>query len=225
LDTLTQSFDRDGYCLIQSLCSEDDCSLLLEAIDPKTSGAGSRRLLQSPIVQAAARKILGNSELARLLPSNAVAVQCSLFAKGPAANWSVVPHQDLSIPVAEQVDAKECSGWSVKEGVLFTQPPASVLSSLVAVRLQLDAEAEFTGPLRVLPGSHRLGRLSAAAIASRSGSSRPVPCVVPKGGAVVLNPLIVHSSGKAAAAAPRRVLHFLFGPPLLPLRLRWANAI
>ena len=225
METLAQSFDSDGYYLIQSLCDEDECSILLQVIDPRALRAGSRRLLENPVVQAAARKIIRHPELARILPIDAVAVQCSLFAKGPAANWSVVPHQDLSIPVAEQIEAKECSGWSVKEGVLYTQPTTSVLSSLVAVRLQLDSDAELTGPLQVLPGSHRFGRLSAGAVASHRISSKPVACVVAKGGAVVLKPLIVHSSGKAATAAPRRVLHFLFGPPLLPFGLRWAHAI
>ena len=224
METLTQTFDKDGYCLIQSLCGDDECTRLLEAIDKEVSGAGSRRLLENPIVQGTARSIARNSVLARILPVNAVAVQCSLFTKGPATNWSVTPHQDLSIPVAERVDAKECLGWSVKEGTLYTQPPAAVLSSLVAVRLQLDSEAELTGPLHVLPGSHRFGRLSAGQVSSQSVNSS-IACVVPKGGAVILKPLIVHSSGKASIASPRRILHFLFGPPLLPFGLRWANAV
>ena len=36
--------------------------------------------------------------------------------------------------------------------------------------------------------------------------------------------LLLHASSKATGASRRRVLHFLFGPPRLPLGLAWAHA-
>jgi hypothetical protein len=43
-------------------------------------------------------------------------------------------------------------------------------------------------------------------------------------GAVVMRPLL-HSSSKATQLLPRRALHFVFGPPKLPLGLTWQNAV
>ena len=74
----------------------------------------------------------------------------------------VVRHQDLSIPVAERVDCLECHEWSQKKGELFVQPPTSVLEEMVAVRLHLEDCDERNGALRVVPGSHRFGRLTAS---------------------------------------------------------------
>jgi hypothetical protein len=42
-----------------------------------------------------------------------------------------------------------------------------------------------------------------------------VRCIVPKGGVLVMRPLLVHASGKATGAGHRRVLHFLYGPAVL----------
>ena len=55
----------------------------------------------------------------------------------------------------ERVDDSELSGWSTKDGVLFVQPPANVLESLVALRVPLDDAGPESGVLRLVPGSHR----------------------------------------------------------------------
>jgi ectoine hydroxylase-related dioxygenase (phytanoyl-CoA dioxygenase family) len=151
------------------------------------------------------------------------AVQCTLFAKSEAKNWLVALHQDLSIPVAERVESPLCSGWAEKEGEIFVQPPIMVLDKLVAVRLHLDDCDEQNGALRVVPGSHRHGRLSmneARKMRDRLGE-RSVP--VPRGGVMVMKPLLLHASSKAMNASPRRVLHFVYGPPALPEGLGWST--
>jgi ectoine hydroxylase-related dioxygenase (phytanoyl-CoA dioxygenase family) len=86
----------------------------------------------------------------------------TLFVKSIESNWLVSLHQDLSIPVAEHVESTGCQGWSEKEGELFVQPPVSGLDAVPALRLHLDDCSERNGALRVVPGSHRLGRLTAA---------------------------------------------------------------
>jgi energy-coupling factor transporter ATP-binding protein EcfA2 len=157
--------------------------------------------------------------LREFLPANARAVQCTLFAKTSESNWLVSLHQDLSIPVAERVESPGCSGWCQKQGDTFVQPPISVLESLVAVRLHLDDCDERNGALRVVPGSHRLGRLS-----SREREARGEHLVsVPKGGAMIMRPLLLHASSKSSVGLPRRVLHFVYGPAVLPEGLRWPS--
>jgi ectoine hydroxylase-related dioxygenase (phytanoyl-CoA dioxygenase family) len=150
-----------------------------------------------------------------------VAVQCTLFDKSPEKNWLVTPHQDLSIPVRDRVDDPECSGWSEKEGQLYVQPPISVLERLVAVRVHIDDCPVESRALRVVPHSHLEGRLNrerAEELRSQNGET-VVP--VARGGALVMRPLMLHASSKVTSLAPRRVLHFVFGPPQLPLGLEW----
>jgi ectoine hydroxylase-related dioxygenase (phytanoyl-CoA dioxygenase family) len=75
--------------------------------------------------------------------------------------------------------------------------------------------------LRVVPGSHRLGRIDAAA-AHREREDRGEDAVsVSKGGLMVMRPLLLHASSKTLADSPRRVLHFVYGPSALPDGLRW----
>jgi ectoine hydroxylase-related dioxygenase (phytanoyl-CoA dioxygenase family) len=85
----------------------------------------------------------------------------------------------------------------------------------------LDDCDESNGALRVVPGSHRLGRLtSSAALAARNQCGEH-SVAVPRGGVMAMRPLLLHASSKACSGAPRRVLHFVFGPSDLPEGLRW----
>ena len=104
---------------------------------------------------------------------------------------------------------------------MYVQPPISVLEQLVAVRVHIDDCPVESGALRVVPKSHVGGRLSkeqAEALRSQNGET-----VVPvgRGGVLVMRPLLLHASSKATSHDPRRVLHFVFGRPKLPLELEW----
>ena len=159
--------------------------------------------------------------VAEIVPPRWVAVQCTLFEKSPRKNWLVSLHQDLSIPVRERASNCELSGWSCKDGVLFVQPPPRILESLVALRVHLDDCGPQTGALRVVPGSHRFGRLDgtrASALREEYGEVMPT---VSRGGVLAMRPLLLHASSKATVPSLRRVLHFVFGPPTLPLGLAW----
>lgn len=152
-------------------------------------------------------------------------MQCTLFDKAADRNWLVGWHQDLAVPVRDKVMDAACSGWSLKEGMNFVQPPDAVLADMVAIRVHLDDSAAGNGPLRVIPGSHVQGRLAASDAASQRALIGEVVCTVARGGALLMRPLLLHASSKAEVDMPRRVLHFLFGPPDLPLGLRWHLAV
>jgi ectoine hydroxylase-related dioxygenase (phytanoyl-CoA dioxygenase family) len=133
-------------------------------------------------------------------------------------------HQDQSIPIRARVDHPDLSGWSMKEGELYVQPPRQVLEQLVAIRLHIDSCRESDGPLRVIPGSHRHGVLSDET-AVRIKSSRPqTVCIANQGSVLIMRPLLLHASSKSHGQNRRRVLHFLFGPPDLPCDLQWPAA-
>lgn len=164
------------------------------------------------------------SGLSVLLGGSRTAIQCTYFAKVASRNWLVALHQDLSIPVAERVADAPCKAWSEKEGGWFCQPPTEFLTQLVAVRVHLDDSTDANGPLRIVPGSHRLGRIAAPEVAQHRRNLGEVACVAPRRGAVAMRPLVLHASSKSISNAPRRVLHYVFGPAELPWGLKWRNA-
>jgi len=186
---------------------------------------GSRNLLDLHWCQDLAVTFKAHAEVGPFLPPRAVAVQYTLFDKSADQNWLVALHQDLSIPVRERILHPECAGWCVKEGVVYVQPPVAVLESLVAVRAHLDDCGPESGPLRVVPRSHRHGRLSADATRVLRREHGEIECIARRGGVIVMRPLLLHSSSKARSRARRRVLHFLFGPPELTCGLRWYRAV
>jgi hypothetical protein len=217
------TLEEDGVAVFRAVLSEPEC----RAIDQELSrtpmeGAGSRNLLESHWCSVIATRLQGSESLAPIL-SGCVAVQCTFFDKTPAVNWLVPTHQDLSIPVAHQVEHPELKGWSHKEGDIYVQPPAVVLDSLVAIRLHLDDSTPENGPLRVVPGSHRLGRLSSTALSATRKERGEVECLVTRGGVVAMKPLLLHASSKSLSSRPRRVLHFLYGPATLPYGLVWSR--
>lgn len=160
-------------------------------------------------------------QVSAIIPAEHVAVQCTYFEKSVSTNWLVPVHQDLGIPVASRLHHPALSGWSEKEGTLFVQPPAQVLQELVAIRVHLDDCTEKDGPLRVVPGSHLLGKISADSAPSVRDSCGEVTCTLSRGAVLTMRPLLLHASSKAKGVSKRRVLHFLFGPRALPYGLQW----
>jgi len=215
-----------GYAVVPDVVGDEEIDEIARLVDDNVmAGAGTRRLINLPWCTALAERLAGDRRLAEVLPVDARPVQCTLFTKSTTNNWLVSLHQDLSIPVAERIESSEYHGWSEKEGELFVQPPASVLDGVVAVRLHLDDCDERNGALRVVPGSHRLGRLTAAE-AMRTRDAHGEICVrVPRRGAMVMKPLLLHASSKASTNNMRRVLHFVFGPKEAPGALRWSARV
>ena len=82
--------------------------------------------------------------------------------------------------------------WSCKQGDWYVQAPAHVLSELVALRLHLDACGAQDGPLRVWPGSHRLGLLGeGGATTPTRAARREQVCTLAAGGVLALRPLLL----------------------------------
>jgi hypothetical protein len=224
--SLSETFDRDGFLSLPEFLTNDACDAIVRELDRLTlDGAGTREVLSHEWCRELAGDVLRGCEERGVLPAGYAAVQCTYFRKSRERNWFVAWHQDLAIPVSERVESAVLTGWSDKEGGLFVQPPAAVLEELVAMRLHLDECAESNGPLRVVPGSHRLGRLTPEEIVRCRDEAGEVVCTLPRGGALAMRPLILHASAKATGAGDRRVLHFLFGPPTLPHGLRWRLAV
>lgn len=221
---LQGSFSAQGYGVLPRFLADHEIGAL-EVRLSRDAGtlAGSRTLLELPWCMSLALRIQSDPRLSSVWPTGTRAVLCTYFEKSPARNWLVALHQDLSIPVAERTEALGYSGWSKKDGRLFVQPPLQVLEQSVAARVHLDACDEETGALKVVPRSHRLGRLRPQeALAARDEhGERSVP--VSRGGLMLIHPLLLHASSKVIGNARRGVLHFLFGPLSLPGGVQWPS--
>jgi ectoine hydroxylase-related dioxygenase (phytanoyl-CoA dioxygenase family) len=194
-------------------------------VAPGVGDAGSRNMLEQDWCAALVSPIRSRLQSLGLLAADAVAVQCTLFRKTPDCNWKVPYHQDLSVPIAGHVRHPALSGWSVKEDGHYVQPPIDVLDALLAVRLHLDPSGYDEGALRVVTGSHRLGRLSPERIAAMDKRHDEIVCAADSGDLLLMRPLLLHASSKAERPRGRRVLHFLFAPPMPGCGLQWRSAV
>lgn len=111
--------------------------------------------------------------------------------------------------------------WTIKAGVVHVQPPISVLENMLAIRIHLDDCDDRNGVLRVLPGTHKLGRLSADQITAAQAEITSVNATVKTGGAVLMKPLLLHSSSLGSDPSHRRVIHIEFASAGLPGGLSW----
>jgi ectoine hydroxylase-related dioxygenase (phytanoyl-CoA dioxygenase family) len=92
---------------------------------------------------------------------------------------------------------------------------------MVTVRLNLDDCGAENGPVRVIPGSHLLGRLSPGEVQRVRESSEAVDTCLPAGGVLLMRPLLLHASSPATLPAHRRVVHLEFAVDALPAGLEW----
>ena len=217
-----QSIEESGFAVVPQCLSEqvveDLCSHL------ESARHAQRNLLDVPVVRELAVSEPIKELIVAILGKECFAVRGILFNKTPTSNWKVVWHQDRTIAVRERKDVAHFGPWSTKAGVPHVHPPASVMDKMLALRLHLDESHASNGPLRVIPGSHKAGCISSDEIAA--WKERPsVICTVPKGGAILMRPLLVHASSSCSKPEPRRVIHLEFAASALPNGLEWHDRV
>ncbi|MDE1163557.1 MAG: phytanoyl-CoA dioxygenase family protein [Acidobacteriaceae bacterium] len=156
-----------------------------------------------------------------VLGEDAFLVRSILFDKTDTANWKVPWHQDVTIAVRERRDTENFGPWSSKQGVTHVQPPTAVLESMVTVRIHLDPCPKENGALRVMPGTHKLGRIDQNEAPLHIEDPGIVTCTAALGEALVMRPLLLHASSASENPKHRRVLHFDFANIRLPNSLSW----
>jgi len=226
--------DRDGYAIVRevanagtvdTLCAAfKDAERQHEAIQRDGAVYATRGALELAAVRQWALSDSALGLARRVLGAGARPVRGILFDKRPEANWPVAWHQDLTIAVRERVDQVGYGPWSVKAGVPHVQPPASVLEQMVTLRLHLDDCPASNGALRVLPESHQLGKLDRDQIREMVSAGRPRTCEANTGDAVLMRPLLLHSSGPSDAPHHRRVVHIEYAAAALDHELEWAES-
>lgn len=220
--------DADGCLMVQKAIAAETVEALREHAESllrasaKGRTAGLRNLLrEDETLRALATgdEILGLA--AAVLGPGARPVRAILFDKHPDANWSVPWHQDLNIAIHGTTDDPAWGPWSTKEGVPHVVPPAAVLEAMITLRLHLDPCGAEQGGLRVVPGSHRHGKLTAAEVDRHVAVGAVRECDAAAGDVLLMRPLLLHSSNRATVDSRRRIVHVEYAAGHLAAGLDW----
>jgi len=228
--TVSDSVAQLGFAIVPQVSGAAEINALLGLLEVAKDKMPVRRKGGAYAIRRVLEVIPGLSGLATmpkiralvepLLGRAAFPVRSILFDKRMGANWKVPWHQDLTIAVRKKIDVTGFGPWSTKAGVVHVQPPASILENMLAVRIHLDDCGQSNGPIRVIPGSHRLGRLTTDEIL-RISAQPAVCCTVAEGGVMLMRPLLVHASSACREPRHRRVIHLEFASCPLPGGLEW----
>lgn len=150
-------------------------------------------------------------------------VKSIYFDKPGDSNWFVAYHQDLTISVDQKVEVNGFGPWTVKQNQFAVQPPLDILESNFTVRIHLDDTDEHNGALRVIPKSHLKGVYRPETIDWTKATEHT--CKVPKGGIMLMRPLLLHASSRTTNGRGRRVIHIEFSNKRLPQSLQWSELI
>jgi hypothetical protein len=221
---VNNEIDERGFALAHRIIEESERQELISILGP-VSGAGRRGLLTIPAVAALARSEKLLTLVRPHLTREPLPVRAIYFDKSIEGNWLVPWHQDLTLALRERIDVPGFSPWSIKNGIPHVQPPVAFLEQMLTVRLHLDDADESNGALRVLPGSHRMGRLSAERIQELRAQLPEHLCTAPAGDALLMRPLLLHASSRSTSDQHRRVLHIEYAGFALPDELQWHEAV
>jgi ectoine hydroxylase-related dioxygenase (phytanoyl-CoA dioxygenase family) len=227
---------RDGFAVIERVVAPEVVQELIDRtqreLREKRAGLlerggetyGMRDLLWR---SAEIRRLAASREFMEIvravLGPGAFAVRGLFFDKTPTTNWNLPWHQDLTIAVRARRDVPGFGPWTLKAGIPHTLAPAGLLERMVTLRLHLDDCGPGNGPMRILPGSHRNGKLDPDSLGTWALRAKEiaVDCLVGAGGVVVMRPLLVHASSSGTGPGHRRVIHLEYAAEALPGGLEW----
>ena len=218
---------KDGFAVVPCLLCREELSVLTRVVDRLPRYASERGGVRGLLARSRALRRFAMhgppSDLAkRVLGEMASPVKATLFDKTEQSNWKVPLHQDVTIAVEQRIEVEGFGPWSLKHGVVHVQPPAEILGKMVAIRVHIDEAGSENGALRVVPGSHRHGRMSSSEALELRDSKGEVTCPVRAGGAMIMFPLLLHCSSKSENPGARRVVHIEYSAVDLPGGLVWA---
>jgi ectoine hydroxylase-related dioxygenase (phytanoyl-CoA dioxygenase family) len=234
-ETYIQAVAEDGFAIVHSVVNYESVAEIIDQFQDIPPSASTRQRGQSyfgirnlleliPAIKDLATSATLRSLVDPIAGASAQPVRAIFFDKTHEANWKVAWHQDLSIAVRSRKDVPGFSNWTLKAGVIHVQPPAAILEQMLAVRIHLDATDEHNGALKVLPGSHKFGRLTADNAQQLRSEIEPVVCSVKKGDVMLMRPLLLHASSAANKPNHRRVIHLEYSSAILPGGLEWCSS-
>ena len=222
---IAEQIREHGFAIVEDVLLPFQVEALIDAVSteamPEALRGGVRNLMDViPEFRTLAESEAMRALVAPVLGNRFAVVRAILFDKTPDANWKVPWHQDVTIAVRERIECEGYGPWSLKTDVLHVQPPAEILEQMISLRLHLDPCPASNGALKVIPGSHRNGKLSVAET-EKLTAQQAVICEAPRGSALLMRPLLLHASSSSTSPHHRRVIHLDYADVKLPCGLEW----
>ncbi|HJW09973.1 MAG TPA: phytanoyl-CoA dioxygenase family protein [Holophagaceae bacterium] len=212
--------EREGWARLPSMLGEAQLSDLEAEL--QVQGAFSRRPAPLGILASWLSRTALPAAVGGVLGPGSRPVRAFWLDKNPEENWALAWHQDTTLAFAEAKDVEGFSAWVNKAHFFHAQAPADLMARMLSTRIHLDDALEAQGALKVLPGTHRAGRLSDAAIAEAAAAIPAVVLPAVRGETLVMRPLLLHGSDRASDPRRRRILHIEWAGFEPPGSLRWA---
>lgn len=220
MSIIANTLAQEGFCVVDDFLTQSELVEINTLLLPFAQTHAIRHVFGA--VKGLSDKVLIPriyEFLSGLLPG-ASCIKSIYFNKPPGANWPIYWHQDCTINVQEKRDLSGWVNWTYK-GFWSVQPPADFMARVITLRLHLDHADSENGAIRVIPGSHLLGRLSDQDIDNLRRENVPHIVDVGTAGLMLMHPLLVHSSSRALNNMPRRVIHLEFSIDNLPNNLTY----
>jgi hypothetical protein len=150
-------------------------------------------------------------------------VRVLFFDKPPEQSWSLPWHKDMTIAVRNnRLPSRHLDHPTTKSGVPHVEASQAVLDGMLTARIHLDDVTEENGPMQVIPGSHRTGKVSSI------DESKAQTILAKKGDVLLIRPLVEHNSVPSCSGTfrHRRILHLEFASsPELPDGYEWHDYV
>lgn len=222
----------NGFTVIENVFTNEEVELLLSTIsDVNTTKPTFRKTSELFAIRQflkeipATLPIIFNDKLkviiSQIFGEDYFIVKSIYFDKPEQSNWFVAYHQDLTISVNTKQDIPGFGPWTVKQDQYAVQPPVNILQNNFTIRIHLDDTTEENGALKVIPASHLKEIYRPDTIDWKIESD--VFCNVPKGGIMIMKPLLLHASERTTNNNKRRVIHIEFSNANLPEPLQWSE--
>jgi ectoine hydroxylase-related dioxygenase (phytanoyl-CoA dioxygenase family) len=230
--TNRQELDDKGFTILPDIFSDTEIDAILSAINSVDSSKATFRksenlfairqfLKEIPDIKKLIYTDKFNTTIKKIIGDGFFVVKSIYFDKPEKSNWFVSYHQDLTISVDKRVDNPDYGPWTIKHDQFAVQPPLDILNRIFTVRIHLDNTDGNNGALKVVPGSHHKGIYRPETI-DWSTETEAI-CPVPKGGIMLMRPLLLHSSSRTTNNNQRRVIHLEFSNADLTPELEWAE--
>jgi hypothetical protein len=227
-----ESLRSAGYAIINDVFTIAEVEDILDTINNiDTSGPAFRKTNDLFAIRRFLKEVPAISPfiftsrlreiISQLFGKDYFLVKSIYFDKPEQSNWFVAYHQDLTISVDQKIAFDGFDQWTVKNDHFAVQPPVDLLENIFTIRIHLDDTDENNGALKIVPGSHRKGIYRPETI--DWNKEEEVVCKVPRGGIMIMQPLLLHASNRTVNNNKRRVIHLEFSDRQLPGGLQWAE--
>ncbi len=229
---IKEQLAANGFSIMENVFTPEEMNLMLQAIETVDSNKPSfrkttdlfaiRQLLKEvPLLSTLVFNTNLNTVIASVFGEDYFLVKSIYFDKPAQSNWFVAYHQDLTISVDRKLEIAGFGPWTVKQDQFAVQPPLDILQSNFTIRIHLDDTDENNGALKVIPGSHLKGIYRPETIDWSMETA--TTCNVPKGGIMIMKPLLLHASNRTTSHSKRRVIHLEFSNRSLVAPLQWSE--